>query len=138
MLDLLQNTVNLLVSDSALATLMGTVIPNKNILVGPRDIVIEKQNELRFPTIILHAISESFRTVPRSARDSRIQLDIWSRTSELDAAKMYERVFQVLNFQSGDKNTSHIFWQRGEGLTEEFITEIRLWKWTGDLIMWSI
>ena len=138
MLDLQKSVISLIINDSALAVLMGTTVPNKNIFTGPVDIVMEKQSELRFPMIVIRVISESFRTVPKGATDSRLQLDIWSKTSELAVGQLYERVFQILNFKSADQGSTHIFWQRGEGLSEDFVTEMRLWNWHADLIAWSL
>ena len=138
MKDLNQSIINILVNDSTLASLMNTTVPNKQIFTGNVDLIMETKSTINFPAIILSGISEVFRTVPLGARDSRIQLDIWDRTSELDIENIYERVVFLLNYQSGDINTTHIFWQRGSGLTSQYESDMRLWHWTTDLTLWSI
>ncbi len=138
MLDVLEKEIALITSDSTLATFMNTSTPNRKIFTGPVDIVKEMQGTLGFPLMNLIAISESFRTIPQGARDSRIQIDIWSRNSELEVQNIYERIQTLLNFQSGDINTSHVFWQRSSGMSSDYETDVRLWHWSCDFVVWSI
>ena len=138
MLNILQKEISILTADSTLAGLMNTTTPNSRIFTGPVDVVKETQGSLGFPLLTLIGTSESFRTVPQGARDSRIQIDIWSRNSELEVENIYERVQTLLNFQSGDTGTSHVFWQRSGGSSSEYETDVRLWRWSTDFVIWSI
>ena len=138
MTDILQNIISILINDSTLATLMNTSVPNKNIFTGAIDIVKETQASLAFPTVILYAISESFRTVPQGVRDSRVQLTLVSRNSEKEVQDMYERIAVLLNFTSGNKNNSWIAWERGSGLSSQYDSSMRLWQLTFDITVWSV
>lgn len=138
MTDIIQYMLGLLINDSTLASLLNTVVPIKTIYSGPVDIVKEAQSTLRFPLMTLTAVSESFRTVPQGARDSRVVIDVWSRNSELEIHKIYEKITSLLNFQQGNSNTSWIAWERGGGLASQYETDIRLWHWSWDVIVWSI
>ena len=138
MLNIIQKELALLTIDSTLATLMNTTTPNKRIFTGAVDIVKETQSTLGFPLLNIIAISESFRTVPEGARDSRIQIDIWSRNSELEVENIYERIQTLLNFKSGDINSSHVFWQRSSGMSSDYENDVRLWHYSTDFTIWSI
>jgi hypothetical protein len=141
MLNINQNLVNQLKNDSTLATLMGVTVPNLRIFSGAVDIVKQLQNELGFPMIEMHTISESVRTVPLNTKDTMVQLDIWSRVSELQVQQIYERVMTLLNFQqtitTGNVNGTTIEWQRSDGAVEEYSSDIRLWKVSLTLKVWS-
>lgn len=141
MLNISANIVKQLNSDPILAGLMGASIPNKSIYVGAIDIVKQLQVELGFPVIEMHTISESVRTVPLNVKDTMVQLDIWSRVSELQVQQIYEQVLKLLNFQStittGSVNGTTIEWQRSSGAVEDYSSEIRLWKISVDLKIWS-
>lgn len=132
------NIVNTLISDTALATLMGVSVPNKNIFAGPVDIVKQLRSELGFPLINLKVVSESYRSVPTNAKDSRVQLDIWGRSSELQVENIYERIASLLNYDSGNQGSTHIFWQRVSGLSESYETDMRLWHWSADFVIWNL
>jgi hypothetical protein len=138
MVDIIQKIIGILKSDATLASLMNTSVPILNLFTGPVDIVKETQSSLGFPILIVSSTSESFRTVPQGARDSRISIDIWSRNSEKEVLDIYERVAYLINFTFGDINSSYVFWQRGEGFITQFESEVRLWHQTFDIIIWSI
>jgi hypothetical protein len=141
MLNINENLVNQLKNDSTLASLMNTTVPNLSIFSGAVDVVKQLQKELGFPLIEMHTISESVRTVPLNVKDTMVQLDIWSRVSELQVQQIYERVMILLNFQStittGSINGTTIEWQRSNGAVEDYSSEIRLWKISMDLKTWS-
>jgi len=138
MTDLIQYALGLLKTDSTLAGLLNTTTPIKTIFSGPVDIVKESQTTLGLPLITITAVSESFRSVPQGARDSRISLDIWSRNSELQVHSIYERVCSLLNFQSGSSNSSWVAWERGSGLVSQYESDARLWHWSCDMTVWSV
>jgi hypothetical protein len=76
--------------------------------------------------------------VPQGARDSIYQLDIWSRVSQLELEQIYERVLDILNFISYDKDTAHIFWERLSGASDHYETEMRLWHRSMTFTFWGI
>ena len=137
MLDLLQSIQNTLAADATLAGLMNTTAPNKRIFVGRVDVVKEVASSIGLPMLVIKGVSESFVTVPITSRNSRIQIDIWSQNSELETAKIYERICTLLNYQSSNINTSHIFWQRGDGFVEQFESEANLFHFLTDIVLWS-
>jgi hypothetical protein len=133
MINICSQFVSLLKND---ASLIAIVNPN-NIYVGPVDIVKEQQSTLGFPLITIIPISEVWATVPLDTRQTRIQIDIWSRNSEMEAQSIYEQIIAALNYQSYDSSSSHIFWQRAAGANELSETEVRLWRYSTDLMIWS-
>lgn len=138
MLNISAETYSLLSQDTILATLMGTKVPNLNVFVGRVDTVREQANTIGLPMLVIKTVSETFRTVPRNCKDNRLQIDIWSQNSELQAMQIYERLATILNFQTLDNGGTHIFWQRVDGTTESFETEANLWHFSCDLILWSV
>ena len=134
MLDIAKNIVSILTSD----TTLNAIVPVTSIFTGPTDIVKESQSSLGFPQINISCVSETIATVPRGARYSRFQLDIWSRNSELENQTIYERVLYLLNFVSGNKNSTHIFWERLNGASSSFESDVRVWHISHDFVIWSI
>lgn len=134
MLNICTAIINTLTADSTLTN----IVSKNNISVGPVDIVQETQASLQMPQINVHPISESVRTVPLNAHDTRIQLDIWSRTSELEAQTILERVMSLLNYLSYDNKTTHVFWQRLGGTSSSYESSNRLWHYSQDFIFWSL
>ena len=137
MLNLLTQTVATLVNDTTLATLLSTTTPNKHIFTGRVDIVKEQQNTLGFPMLVLHSVSESYVTVPRNTKESRVQIDIWGRNNEAEVLAIYERLAVLLNFTTGDTSGTHTFWQRGDGFNESFESDASLWHLSFDIFYWS-
>ena len=137
MKDILSKFVDILKADATLATLMGTTTPNNYVFVGPVDIVVEEQSDLQIPQINMHVISEFFNTVPQDTRETRVQIDVWSRKNEVQVADMYERIAELLNYQISDKNSTHIFWQRVGGMTEQYESDVRIWHYSVDFMVWS-
>lgn len=113
------------------------IISSKNMFVGPVDIVKEQQNTIGFPMLTIMPVSEVWATVPLDTRMTRIQIDIWSRNNEMEAQNSYEQIIAALNYQKYDSGTSHIFWQRGDGATSISETDVRLWRYTADMLVWS-
>lgn len=133
MLQIFQEFITLLTGSSAVTTIVGT-----NIFTGPVDITMEKQAELLYPQILLSLVSESVHTVPLNTRDTSIQLDIFSRNSQLEVEQIYEAVLTALNYQSGDVNTAHIFWQRLGGAVDLFESDRRYWHRSLTFQVWAI
>jgi hypothetical protein len=134
MLELLEWIVAQLIADSTLTA----IVPVANIYTGPVDVLIETQPELSMPMIILSTVSEAQRTVPQGARDSQIQLDIWSRNSQLEVENIYEEVINLLSFQIANQGTAHIFWDRLGGATDLFESDRRIWRRSCTFVFWTI
>ncbi len=134
MLEIFESFISILTGD---ATLKQTV-PVANILTGPADILQEQQSTLLAPAIILSQVSEVMRSVPLNTRDTMVQLDIFSRNSQLELETIYERVLLLLNYDSGNQNTAHIFWQRLGGAVDQFESDRRIWHRSCTFTVWSI
>lgn len=133
MLQIFEKFIALLTASSAVTTIVGN-----NIFTGPVDITMEKQNSLLYPQILLSLVSESVHTVPLNTRDTMVQLDIYSRNSQLEVENIYEAVLTALNYQSGDQNTAHIFWQRLGGAIDLFESDRRYWRRSCTFQVWAI
>ena len=134
MLNISTAFINLLQGSTAVTSL----VPASSIMTGPVDIVVESQSGLLMPQINLHPISEVVATVPLNTKQTRIQLDIWSRKSELEAEQIYEAVISALNFQQYNNSGSHIYWQRLDSLSSTYESEVRLWHYSADFLIWSL
>jgi len=134
MLELLQKIYTLLSSDS---TLIG-MVPVANILTGPVDITMEKQSDLIYPQINIRIVSEVQRSNPLNARDTQVQLDIWSRDSQLATEQIYERVIDLLSYQTTDQNTAHVFWTRLNGAVDLYESDRRIWHKAVTFSAWTI
>jgi hypothetical protein len=134
MLEIFTKILGILTADATLTA----IVPAANMFTGSVDVTMEKQNELLYPSIVLSQVSEIFRSIPMNARDTQIQLDIWSRNSQLEVETIYERILVLLNYVSGDQSTAHIFWQRLGGAVDQFETDRRVWHRACTFQVWSI
>lgn len=134
MLEILQNIISTLLSDTTLTAL----VPSGNILVGPVDMLSQKQDDLILPSVILSVVAESQRPVPQYARDSQIQLDIWTRESQLAVENIYEEVIARLNYLTYNQGTAHICWQILGGARDDFETDRRIWHRAVTFQVWSV
>ncbi len=134
MLEIFQEFISILVNDATITT----IVPKKNILTGPADIIQEKAENLLEPSIILSQVSEAVRTVPLDARDTQVQLDILSRVSQLQMENIYEAVLNALNYVSQNQGSAHIFWQRLGGAVDLFETDRRVWRRSLTFTVWAI
>jgi hypothetical protein len=134
MLEILKWIIAQMVADAALTA----IVPVANIYTGPVDVLVETQDELHMPMIILSTISEVQRTVPQGARDTQIQIDIWSRVSQLEVENIYEEVIRLLSFQIANQDTAHIFWDRLAGSTDMFEEDRRIFHRSATFTFWSI
>ncbi|MHB8483866.1 MAG: tail completion protein gp17 [Nitrospiria bacterium] len=134
MINICNNIISVLLNDSTLTA----TVPKTSIMVGPVDINVEKQSEILMPQINIHPISEVVATVPRNTKETRIQIEVWSRNSEMEAQTIYERILTDLNFLSYDQGTSHIYWQRLGGVSSLYDSEMRLWQYASDFQFWSL
>lgn len=133
MLEIFEKLIATLIGDATLTA----ICPATNIFTGAADILQEKQNTLLSPAIILSQISEAVRTVPLNTRDTQIQLDIWSRNSQLEVETIYERILTLLNYMSADQSTAHIYWQRLSGAVDLFEADRRVWHRSCTFTVWS-
>jgi hypothetical protein len=134
MLNICNKFITLLTTNAPLVA----IVPASSISIGPVDIVQETQASLQMPQINIRPISEVVATVPRNTKQTRLQLDIWSRNSEMEAQNIYEQILTILDFQSYDQSTSHIWWQRLGGLSSSYETDVRLWHYSADFLIWSL
>jgi hypothetical protein len=134
MLEILEAFLAKLTTDVALTALVNP----KNMYAGPVDIAFDKQKDLPYPAIIVWPVSEASRTVPMNVRDTTIQVDIWSRNSQLELENVYEAMLLALNYQSGDQGTAHVFWQRLNSATDMFESDRRIWHKATSWTVWSI
>ena len=132
MLDVEAKFISVLTTDATL----NAVVPTTNIMVGPVDIVQEKRVSLVMPQINIFMIGESVRTVPLAVRDTVLQLDIWSRNSQLEVENIYERVLTLLDFLSTSANTSYIFWQRLGTANDQYESDVRIWHRSCRFSIW--
>ncbi len=133
MLNIFSEIVSTLKGDATLNSL----IPPTNIMVGPVDITQELQSQLTMPQINMFLVSESVRTVPQGVRDTTVQLDIWSRVSQIEIENIYERVLSLLDFLSTDSSGTHIFWQRLGSANDQFETDRRIWHRACTFVVWA-
>ena len=134
MLEIFQNFISVLQGDIILTA----IVPATNITVGPVDIIQEKQSELMKPQINLFQISEVQRSVPLNTRDTQVQLDIWSRNSQLEVENIYERVVTLLSYQIANQNTAHLFWDRLDGAVDHYESDRRIWHRACTFRVWSM
>lgn len=133
MLEIFEKFVSLLTTDPTLNAL----VPPTSIYTGPIDIVVEKQDTLPYPVIVLSQASETSRSIPPS-RDTMIQLDIWSRNDQLELENIYEQIIEILNYQISNQGTAHIFWQRLGNAVDLNERDRRLWHRSCTFTVWSI
>lgn len=134
MLEIFEKIIAILTSDATL----NAIVPTTNIFTGPVDQTMESQKSLLYPSIVLSVTTESSRSIPTNARDTHLQLDIWSRNSQLELETIYERVIVLLNYLSGNQDTAHIFWQRLGGATDLLESDRRTWHRAVTFVCWSM
>ena len=132
MQELIQNIISLLTTDATL----NAIVPVANIFTGPVDVLTEAQSGLLLPQINVHVISEAQRTVPKNTRDTMVQIDIWSRNSVLETSTIYERIITLLEYQTVDQSTSHIFWDRLQGSVDQYESDRRIFHKSMTLRCW--
>lgn len=134
MLEIFQKIIGILTADATLTA----IVKANNILTGPVDITMEKQNTLLYPQILLSLVSEVQRSVPLNTRDSHVQIDIYSRNSQIEIETIYERVITLLNYMIADEGEAHIFWDRLNSAVDLFETDRRVWHRSTTFIFWSV
>jgi hypothetical protein len=126
--------ISIITNDSTL----NAIVPPTQIFTGDVDIVEQTQDGLLYPMIVLKLISESQRTVPQGARDSDIELSIWSRNSMLECVQIYDRLVDLLSFQIANEGSAHIFWERLGSATDVESEDRRIWHRAATFRFWSI
>ena len=134
MLELLEKIIAVLTADTALTA----IVPSTQILTGPVDIVMETQRQLIYPQINIHSVSEVQRSNPLATRDTQIQLDIWSRDSQLQLEHIYEEVINALSYMTTNQSTAHIFWSRLGGAIDDYESDRRIWHRACTFVFWTI
>lgn len=133
MLNVTTKIISLLKGD---ATLTSTV-PANNIMTGPVDIVQNTQDELTMPQINVQLVSESSRTVPSGVRDINMQLDIWTRNSQLELENIYERVVTLIDGMNTDNSGTHIFWSNMTTANDQYESDRRIWHRSVRFMIWA-
>lgn len=134
MLEIFQQIIDILTTDPTL----NAIVPAANIFTGPVDMTMETQKSLLYPSLVLSLGNESVRSVPSNARDTMIQIDIWSRTSQLEVLNIYEQLLVLLNYQQADQGAAHIFWTTAHHSIDLFETDRRVWHRVCTFVVWSI
>jgi hypothetical protein len=136
MLEILQYIYSVLSADSTLTA----IVPVGQILTGPVDITMQTQASLLYPQINIHVVSEVQRSNPLETRDTQIQIDIWSRNSQLEIENIYEQVITDLAYDTANKNTAHIFWSRLAGSVDVYETggTRRVWHRSMTFSFWTL
>jgi hypothetical protein len=134
MLEILTFIINTLKNSTGVTS----IVPATQILVGQVDIVEETQAGLQLPQINAHVVSESTRTVPTNARDTMVQVDIWSRNSMMEVVQVYEFILQALNYSIANVNTAHIFWDRSSSCVDMFESDRTIWHRAVTFEFWSM
>jgi hypothetical protein len=134
MLELLEYLISILTNDATL----NAIVPVSQIFTGPVDVVQESQTDINIPQISLWVVSEVSRSVPTRTRDSQIQIDIWSRNSQLEIETIYERIITLLNYNSGAEGSAYMFWMRLGGTNDMYESDKRLWHRPMTIRVWSM
>jgi hypothetical protein len=132
MIQLLENFITLLTRDSILTA----IVPATQIFTGPVDITEEKQSGLQLPQINIHIISESQRTVPLGCRDTMVQIDIWSRNSFIETIYIYERIINILSYQTSNEGPMHIYWDKVGGMADQYESDRRIFHRSMTMQCW--
>ena len=132
MTEILYEIIALLKADGSLG------VKSESILTGAVDLVQESQASLMYPYILLSVVSESQRSNPLNTRDTHVQVDIWSRTSQLEVQSIYERVVADLKYLTENNGSAHIFWSRIEGAVDHFESDRRIWHRAVTVAFWSV
>lgn len=133
MLEIFQNFYGTLSNDTQLTNIVGS-----NIFTGPVDIIMEKQSDLLYPQINLWQVGEIQRSNPLNTRDTQVQMDIWSRNSQLELETIYERIIALLSYETADQSTAHIFWSRLDGGVDHYESDRRIWHRAVTFRVWSM
>jgi hypothetical protein len=133
MTEIIEQILSLLVNDATLTALC----PAANIFTGPVDVSMEAQASLLYPQINLSISSDISRTVPLNARDTIVQIDVWSRQSQLEVLNIYERIVYLLNYTSGDINTAHVFWDRLNSAVDMYESDRRVFRRSSAFRVWA-
>lgn len=137
MLAPLQSVVNQLTTDSTLAGLMSTTLPNMAIYVGDVDVVREQQSTFQYPLLVIHTISDSFERLPLGARETVIQIDTYSRTNEMEAVNIYEYIGSTLSYSNDNISSTVIWWERTLDGHDQSETEMRIFHIPMTVKVWS-
>lgn len=134
MLEILSYMVAQMRADAALTAM----VPTDNMFTGKPDVLIETQPELSMPMVVLWTVSEVQRTVPQGARDTHVQIDVWSRTSQLEVENIYEELVSLFSYKIADQSSAHIFWDRLEGAVDLVESDRAIWHKAVTVVFWSV
>lgn len=133
MTEILQKIVSVLVAAAPIGAVAST-----NIYTGPGDFIFETQSELVYPLINIHVVSEVQQSNPLNTRETQIQLDIFSRNSQLELQNAYEAVIAALKYLTVDQSTAHIFWSRLDGAVDNYEADRRIWHRACTFRFWTL
>lgn len=136
MLEIDQNFIATLKADAQITA----IVPAANILTGPVDLLSKGTTDLELvlPAIVLWTVSEAQRPVPTNTRDTQVQLDVYSKTSQLELETVYERIIALLSQLTYNQGPAHIFWQLLAGGRDVIETDRRIWHKGVTFQVWAI
>lgn len=87
----------------------------------------------------MHTVSEITRTNPRGERETLIQIDIWSRESQLETEQIAERILAISNFQQFHTGygTTVQRWKREDNGVDFFEADRRIWHKALTFRIWA-
>lgn len=134
MLELLQNIISIFTTDA----ILNAIVPVANVFTGPVEIVTEAQANLFYPQINISVISETTRSVPSNARDTLVQVSIFSKNNQMEVINIYERILTLLNYTSTTiDGTAIIWWNKVSGVSDQFESDRRIWHRAVTIQAWE-
>jgi hypothetical protein len=121
MIVILQNTINTLLNDTVINAFVGDRIYPEGVDIFPETTL--------FPLITVNMVGEAILTNPKYEKSVQIQVNIWSRLSELEKEQITERVQQLLDYQQFNQgvNSAILRWQRQDAGVDLFESDRRIW-----------
>lgn len=110
---------------------------NNNYAVFPVDVDVSPE---QFPCITYNDAGITVLSVPQGMHVGIFQMNIWSINSALETENIYERLGQLLNFQSSatatQSPTGTLWWIRENGVHDMHSPSRRIWHKVVDLKIW--
>lgn len=122
--------LTILNADNSLKTLLGATAGNPKIYPA-----LSPQFE-SFPCITYEEINGPFRSVPRGAQDTTLQLDFYSKTSKQNTEDVYTKVNELLNYYTdSDQLIQYI---KQVMVTDVNDTDRKLWHKVARYQIWIV
>ena len=120
--------VNKMLNDTTIAGYVG-----KNVYPAGIDIAPE-----RMPCITFFEVGTTILSVPRGMNIGILQVDIWSKTGEIEVENIETRISQLMNFRdsSQDTFTGILWWCRKQSVRETFEADRKIFHKSIDYKFW--